>query len=282
MLGVVGNGLRPGANDGGSTAPHPNAIPQPIQGGRTESGHPSQILHSTERAVGLPIPNHRKGPGRPDPGEGVQRRDISLVQVDRVGGPGPGGSARLTWGYRQIRWRGRGAGEGKVGAKGGQEPRAHAGDPIEPARPSEWPVGLAIRHDPLGERQTHPGEAGQLGSRGPVGIDPLVRAKRAGQGQEAVTVGGRRARRKRAKELHLAGRVARAGEPPAHPLADEPEREQQQQRTTLGGGHRTMVAGERLPGGGGILRGGEGKGGRGKDGKTEGGRALELRPRLSS
>jgi hypothetical protein len=52
-------------------------------------------------------------------------------------------------------------------------------------------VGLAIRHDPLGERQTHPGKPRELLGAGLVGIDPLVRAERAGKCQDAVAMGGR-------------------------------------------------------------------------------------------
>ena len=124
-----------------------------------------------------------------------------------------------------------------MGAQGGEEPRADARHPVQAGRAAEWAVGLAIRHDLLGERETDPGEPGQLGGGRPVGIDPLPRPQRAAQGEDAVAVGGRRLGRQGGEELDLAGGFTGPGEPPADTLAHEPQREQQQQRAALGGGH---------------------------------------------
>ena len=135
------------------------------------------------------------------------------------------------------------AGEGKMRTEGREEPRTDPGDPVEPGRAAKRPVGLAIRHDPLGERQTHPGEARQLGGRRPVGVDPLIGPQGAGQGEDAVPVGDGRAGREGGEKLDLARRVIRPGRPPADALAHEPQREQQDERATLGGGHGTSYRG---------------------------------------
>ncbi|HEX2636710.1 MAG TPA: hypothetical protein VHL81_06250 [Gemmatimonadales bacterium] len=60
-------------------------------------------------------------------------------------------------------------------AQGGEQPRTHAGHTVEPVEAAEWPVGLAIRHDPLGERQTYSGQTRELLRARPVRIDALIR-----------------------------------------------------------------------------------------------------------
>ncbi len=60
-------------------------------------------------------------------------------------------------------------------AQGGEQTRAHTGDTVEAVRPAKGPVGLAIRHDSLGERQTHPWQTRELLRARPIGIDALIR-----------------------------------------------------------------------------------------------------------
>jgi hypothetical protein len=60
-------------------------------------------------------------------------------------------------------------------AEGGEQPRTHAGHTVEPVGAAERPVGLAIRHNPLGERQTHSGQTCELLRPRPVRIDALIR-----------------------------------------------------------------------------------------------------------
>ena len=81
---------------GGSPAPDRDATLQPNQGGRTESGHPSQFLHSMERAVGLPVALDGAGPGLPNPRQGVQRCDVRRVEIHRPRRRGLGLSAPLS------------------------------------------------------------------------------------------------------------------------------------------------------------------------------------------
>lgn len=118
---------------------------------------------------------------------------------------------------------------------GGQQPGADPGHPVEPGQAPERTPGLAIRHDPLGQSETYPGQPGQLLSAGPVGVDPLARAQWPGARQNAVPVRSRGSWRKRGQELHLSRRSARAPEPPANALTQEPEREKQDERAALGG-----------------------------------------------
>ncbi len=63
--------------------------------------------------------------------------------------------------------------------EGGKQPRTHAGHTVESVGAAERPVGLAIRHDPLGERQTHSGQTCELLGPRPVGIDALIRRERS-------------------------------------------------------------------------------------------------------
>jgi hypothetical protein len=98
-------------------------------------------------------------------------------------------------------------------------------------------MGLAIRHDLLGERETHPGQPGQLRGGRPVGVDPLAGAERTAQGEDAVAVCLGRLGRQGGEELDFARRVTRAGDPPADRLTDQPEREQEDESAALGGGH---------------------------------------------
>lgn len=135
-------------------------------------------------------------------------------------------------------------------AQGREQPRPDTGDPIEPGRTPEWPVGLAIRHDPLGERQTYPGQPRQVGGGGSIGVDSLGGAEGPQERPNAIPMGGRRARRKGGEQLHITRRLTRSGQPPAHTLADEPQGQQEQQCTTFRGGHARRVVG--LACGGGI------------------------------
>ena len=236
---------------GGLNGPPPARGPaaEPGQPDRFRAPEPILAQHGTGRwPAGTP---RWPGPGR-DPlpaGRPATRRP--RVQVHRLRRPRTGRSARLDWGYRQrcgvgTRARRRqGAGRWRPGVRA-----PTPGTRSSPDGAPERTPGLAIRHDSLGERETDPGEPGQLGRRGPVGVDPLIGAEGAGQGEDAVAVGGWRARRQRGQQLDLAGRLVRSREPPADALADEPEREQQDQRTALGGGHAGMVGERELRRGG--------------------------------
>jgi hypothetical protein len=76
-----------------------------------------------------------------------------------------------------------------MGPESGQQARPNAGNPIQSGRGAEQTPGLAIRHDLLGERETDPGKARQLGGAGLVGVDPLGRAERPAQRPDAVPMG---------------------------------------------------------------------------------------------
>jgi hypothetical protein len=65
--------------------PYPNAPLQPSQGSRTNTGDPSQFLHSMERAVGLPVADDGPRPTWAHPGKRVQHRDVGRVQINESG-----------------------------------------------------------------------------------------------------------------------------------------------------------------------------------------------------
>jgi hypothetical protein len=117
----------------------------------------------------------------------------------------------------------------------GQQSGADAGHPVERLESPERPPGLAVRHDGLGQRQTHAWKAGELAGGGPVGVYPLAGAERTGQRQYAITMSQRGPGRERRQELDLSRCLSRASDPPAHALAGEPEAEEQQERAPFGG-----------------------------------------------
>ena len=120
-------------------------------------------------------------------------------------------------------------------ADGGQESGADTRHLVELLESPERPPGLAIGYDGLGKRQTHAREAGELARCGPVGVYPLTRAEGAGEREDAVPVGQRRLGWECGEKLDLSRRLSRPGDPPAYPLAGEPEGQQEQERAALGG-----------------------------------------------
>ena len=115
-----------------------------------------------------------------------------------------------------------------------EQPRTDAGDPIEAFQGAEGPLGFSVSHDGFGQRETHPGEAGQLGGARAIGIDSLARLQGASPGENAVTVGQRGLRWQGGEKLDLARRLAGPGDPPPNTLAGQAQREEQQEGAALG------------------------------------------------
>ena len=79
--------------EGESRTAHPESSLQPAKGGRTKSRHPSQFLHSTERAVGLPVRDDCLRTGGSDSRQGIKLRDTGRIEIDRLRWDRIGGSA---------------------------------------------------------------------------------------------------------------------------------------------------------------------------------------------
>jgi hypothetical protein len=100
----------------------------------------------------------------------------------------------------------------------GEEAGPDARHAVEPVEPSKGTVGLAVGDDGFGECETDARKPSQVLCGGAVGIDALVRAERARQGENAVTMSDGGLWREGLKELDFTGSLARAGGKPPYSL----------------------------------------------------------------
>ena len=219
--------------------PHPHAALQPSQGGRTESRAPEPILaQHWNGPLASPVRHDGPGPGGPDSRQARPATTVGGVQIHRrrrrgsAGAPDWIGVIGSRWRLGERLRRRQGAGRWR------REARARPRAPGRARRPPEGTVGLAIRHDFLGERETDPGKPGQLRAPRP-GRRRSARRDRAGGRGRGCCRDGRLASAAAASARSWTSPGAWPGRVSHQrtPWPTQPERQQQEQRTALGGGH---------------------------------------------
>src|SRR5918998_3108904 len=141
-------------------------------------------------------------------------------------------------------------------AQGSYETGAYSGNPVKRSHRTKRSMSIPVCDDCLGEGETHPGEAGQVGGRSSVGIETLTWTERPGLLHSAIALRCGRARWQQREQLDLSGRVTRAGNQIPDTLARHGEGDEQEHGSAFGTEHwirvlryvRTAVSG--------ILRGG--------------------------